>query len=403
MRLHNPPRIRSLANPPHSSAPPSHRVRIPSGSHLASARSISSTRRTAEKVRAVPHRDTFARVRFTVADVPPPSVWAPRARDLLLPEDDKLIHPEACSEACGRYAALAISGERGWRHRALSASVSSHGNDSRILLYTLHYAAVMMITRPPVLAGHLATHILHTGAMLDYAPSALTLARIALRRGLFNGPQFLDARGAVERLARKDSNSSPYYRPDALTLLGLAQIQRQNQQAGADPEADDRALRYFEEAAQIFADARRGSGDGDGRPAAVAWQWFSSAVLAQARIYLRRGWERAAVTALRIGVYELDNAEAHYELAQLLRTPSPGETEPGTRREGEKGGGAGEWMNLLQKAAISNVDAAARELAHLELCRADAGTDGEDGLTARERRVLADEWLGIAGDEATVN
>ncbi|KAL7627166.1 hypothetical protein AAE478_003942 [Parahypoxylon ruwenzoriense] len=381
-RLYDPARQIAAAIPtrPVTRNPP-HHVRTPlyliTGPLTAPTRSISG----AVRPRAVPHRNSFAKVRFSAADVPPLPLWVERARDFRV-ADDELATPAACRDACVRYAALAIEDKPRWRERMLSTSSSpATGGGSQIPLYTLHYAATML-AQAPVLAGHLSTHILHSAVLLGYAPSVLTLARLGLRRGLLDSPHFAAAREALEKLARvpgrgKPDPSGSYYRPDALTLLGLAQAE---QKPGTTASAD-RVLRYFEDAALAFAAA---GGDGS-NPDAVSWQWRISAILAQTPLYTARGDTARAKEVLRVGTYELDSEEACFQYAQLLTGPEEEE----------------ERTNLLRRAAISGVEGAARELGRQAEQEAE-----REGLGARERRdarFLADEWAGIAGDKAILS
>ncbi|KAI1781428.1 hypothetical protein F4818DRAFT_37781 [Hypoxylon cercidicola] len=335
------------------------------------------------KVRVPPSRNSFEKVRFVAADIPRLSFWTANARPPTVPSEDAVGAAE-CLEACRQYVALAVEDRPGWRQRAL-ATKSGVSPDGKIPLYTLHYAAVVLMQQAA--AGHLATHILHTGVLLGYAPSVLTMARLGLERDLLDRAHFAPAKEALEKLASAFSSSSSsagtdrggvaehhVYLADALTAMGLACARSSNTAA-----AQDRALRFFGSAGRVassYADAG-------------AWQWRASAALEQAAIYLRRGDRERARAALRGAAYELDSPEACFRYAQLL---------------GEEGDDPEERVALLRRAAVSGVEEAARELSRVELRRLEDDDKGR-GLSEGEkryRRFLADEWSAIAGDKALI-
>ncbi|KAI4868951.1 hypothetical protein F4820DRAFT_408361 [Hypoxylon rubiginosum] len=358
------------------------------------------------RARVPPGRNSFEKVRFTIADVPPLSFWAEYIKHPMIQPDE--VSAAECLEACRRYAALAIENSPGWRQRALTTTAptitTSNGNsggassqdDGKVSLRTLNYVFAFLIQSGT--AGHLATHIMHSGVMLGHAPSVLTAARLALERDLLDRPHFAPAKEALERLAASASSSSPssssrsstkrldrgnssgdgdgdYYLADALTAMGLIHA-RQNTPAG-----DERALRFFDRASHAAA-------------AAAAWQWRASAVLAQTKIHLRRGRRDRARELLRETAPMLDNAEAYYQYAQLLE----GEIDDPER------------VALLERAAVGGAEGAAREMSRVELLRleeedGEKKAGGKGGLSEREkrdRRFLADEWLVIAGDKASI-
>lgn len=324
-------------------------------------RPLTSTSFRLAKARVLPHRNTFAQVRFTLADVPQLSFWTKHARPPLIPDGE--ASPAEFLEACQRYASLAIEDAPGWRQRALTPSPTGGNRDEgTIPLSTLHYASSILM-RFPAAGGHLATHILHTGVTLNYAPSVLTMARLGLKAGRLDDPQFALAKEALERLA-SSPKSDAYYRPDALTLMGLLHA-RHGTSAG-----DERALRFF-------SDAEKAA-----RVPNAAWQWRPDAVLEQGRTYLRRKQPDRAREVLSSAVKEVDNADVCFEYAMLLPADDP------------------ERMPMLERAAVSGVEGAAREMGHIESQRA-----AEEGLSSaerREREFIADEWLGIAGDKALI-
>ncbi|KAI1397859.1 hypothetical protein F4819DRAFT_470583 [Hypoxylon fuscum] len=349
-------------------------------SRINQARPISSTPRRPAKAREVAHRNTFAEVRFTASDVPPLSFFTAQARPPLVTSDE--VTPSECFEACQQYARLAVEDSPGWRQRALTTTTTTFSSNSttpgKIPLYVLHYAAVMLM-QSPTSAGHLATHILHTGVTLAYAPSILTIARLGLKRHMLDRPHFAPAKEALERLAaaRAPGQSDGRYRPDALALLGLAHAQL---------GSDDRAL-WLLGGAAAAAKFQAQAQDGE-RWRAPTWHWGASAVLEQAKILARRRQADRARDVLREAARELDNADVCYQYALLL-----GEDDP-------------ERTAMLQRAAISGVEDAAREMGQAELRRLQEeegrGEGRMDERERRDRRVIAEEWLGVAGDRAII-
>ncbi|KAI2471668.1 hypothetical protein F4781DRAFT_386276 [Annulohypoxylon bovei var. microspora] len=306
-------------------------------------------RSSALRFRVPANRNSFEHVRFTAADAPPLSFWEAYTQPPLVPPDS--VTPSACHEACRKYVSLSLEDGANWRSRCPS-------------LFTLHYVAVILINS----SGNkdLAMHVLHTGVTQGYAPTVLTTARLALKAGKLGRPQFEIAKEALERLSypvSSNANRGNHYRPDALTLSGLAASSMNT------PKDTDRALKLFSEAAASFASSPGSS-----------WQWRASAVLEHSKILLRQKRPDLARAVLGAQVRDLDNAEACHAYAMLLPPSDP------------------ERLALLERAAISGVEAAARELARVELERA-----AEPRLSKREqrdRRIIADEWLRIAGDEA---
>ncbi|RYO77319.1 hypothetical protein DL766_007284 [Monosporascus sp. MC13-8B] len=306
--------------------------------------SFSTTSHSSVKVRVGPRRDGFANAKFTAVDVPPFEFWAAQARPPLV--DD--LSPEECAATARKYAALALEDSSNWRETL----TTKHG----ISLYTLHHMANMIIMGPPSPAWHLGTHILYTCVQLSYRPSILTMVRLALRSNKLGDRQFSGAEEAFARLlARRDD-------PDACTLQGLIYA-RQNSRA-----ADDKASEWFRRAMRI----------GGNEPG--AWEWQSSCVMGLATIYRKQKQGKQARELLRYAAVCLDIPEACWLYASILDKYDP------------------KRPSWLKKAAASGIEAAARELAQIEL----AGLD-DWGLSRKERmerEALADEWLGIAGDKA---
>ncbi|KAI1074102.1 hypothetical protein F5B20DRAFT_596652 [Whalleya microplaca] len=324
-------------------------------------RPLSSTPHPSRMAKVPPHRNSFAEVRFTASDVPPLDFWERLARPpLITPDLAPTLTASAIADAATRYAALALENAPGWRTHLHRHQLSPHA---------LHAAAAMILTGGGSRTFYLALHILHTLTGAGYAPATLTTARLALRtRGTpLSSPQFAGAREGLERLWRRRESA------DACTLMGLVYA------AGNTPEDERSALQCFRAAREV--DDVKGV-HARGKARGEEWQWKASALLHMGRIYLRRGQREKAEMAFREGVCELDNAEACYCYATLLAEDDP------------------QRVGLLEKAAMSGVVEAARELGRLELKRVD-----EEGLSKTEkldRQVLADEWLGVAGDKALI-
>ncbi|XXG96740.1 hypothetical protein Hte_003031 [Hypoxylon texense] len=407
------------------------------------------------RARVSPSRTSFEKVRFTASDVPPLDFWTEHLQQPWFESDDESpykVGAAACHSACRRYAALAIQDKPGWRQQALTTSptisssgaYSSRGGDDgggKVSLHTLNYVVAMLIRSAT--AGHLATHIVHSGVMLGYPPSVLTMARLGLERDLLDRPQFLPTKEALHKLATLDpvptfpsssksksnkpgatkqpgrgssSSSSDdddyYYLPDALTAVGLIHARRK------EPQGDKRAVRYFDQARAAAASTSTTTATPLAPPSGGPgiWQWRASAVLALVEVYLRRGQRDLARALLRESVPELDNAEACYQYAQLLLPPEDGgEGEGGGEDENEKveKKNYAERVALLERAAVSGVEEAAREMSRVELRRLEEDDEkekkkkkaGGKGLSEREkkdRRFMVEEWLVIAGDKGVV-
>ncbi|KAI2613286.1 hypothetical protein GGR54DRAFT_616052 [Hypoxylon sp. NC1633] len=347
------------------------------------SRIIPNSGPTGSKARLTPD---FGQVRFTAQDVPPLTYWITAVGPPYVLNGE--VTAAECHEVCQRYAALALEDAPGWRQRHIALPFSSSSartgagagtgrakpdDRNKIPLPTLHYVAVMLMHSR---TGHIATHMLHTGVALLYPPSVLTLARTGLRRDLLDRPQFRSTREALQKLS---SSSQPppgidvaYYRADILTVAGLAQTRLHTR------EADDRALKYFAAAATAASGPE---------PSASAWQWRVTAVLTQSQIHLQRGERERALAILRQAARELDNEQLCYRYAMQLPADDP---ERGT---------------MLQRAAVSGVAEAARELGRVEEERLKDEEKGDGRgaiMSVKERRCLADEWLAIAGDKAVI-
>lgn len=303
------------------------------------------------------NRNGFAHVSFEATDVPPSPYWLKHMRPLLVP--DNIISPVDCFEACTRYVSLAIKDSSGWRQRDLTTG--ENAREGKISMFTLQWTAIPLLFFSQGKAPYIGTHILHTGVLLGYAPSILTLARMGLEKKLLNSsPNFAPTKEALEKLAASSTGPYTKYRPDALTLLGSLYAEL------GTPAGEDRALRCFSEAEKAAS-----------APETKAeWEWRTMAISEQCKIYVRRKQTDRAHEVLRANVYELDNPKLCYQYAMLLDPNDP------------------KRMAMLEKAAISGNSAAAREMARMERIRA-----ATEGLTDWERRasgVLGDEWFAIA-------
>ncbi|CAJ2505983.1 Uu.00g001130.m01.CDS01 [Anthostomella pinea] len=335
-------------------------------------------------------RESFAKARFSRTDVPPREFWAAQARPPLVAD----LTADECQRAAHQYADLALEDAADWRQKRLkpaNADGNADGKDSSqyVSYYTLHYIATMITLGPRGPAWHLATHIFHTLTQLGYEPSVLTLARLGLRTGNLHLPHFRPAVDALDRSLRSRRGSA-----DACTLKAMMCMAQETR------EGDDEALRWFRKAFDTHnslvnsstssnTDLSANSDDQDAktvdRVLPQHWQWQTSFALGTAAIRARRGETDKARELYRFAARDLDNAKGCYELAQLLDDAAGDHPE---RRE------------LLEKAAVSGVDAACRELGVLERERAAAGLGSRK--EREEARVLAEEWAAIAGDRAAL-
>ncbi|KAK6953193.1 hypothetical protein Daesc_005493 [Daldinia eschscholtzii] len=344
-------------------------------------RSISTTPAPQVKARVLPHKNTFInQIRFNQADIPDLPFWLTHAVPPLVPDNE--VSPVQCLEACKRYVALATENAPGWQKRHLSATATSPAitQDGKIPLFTLHYAAAILMLFAHTPGSHfLVVHILTTGTTLGYVPAVLDLARLGQRSGNLNMPQFEHAKEGLARLVA-DPVRSREYRLDTLTLAALAQISINTR------ASTDRAVQLLEEAFKMYEAAAVAAAGGEKKKkqqqqsGVVFWQWRTSAVLALSKIYVQRKQVQLARQLLSSTAEELDNPELHFLHATLLEPSDP------------------QRSYLLRKAAVSGVEEAAREVA-----RETAESLKEEGLSGWERKarqVIADEWAGIAGDKA---
>ncbi|KAI1162327.1 hypothetical protein F5B18DRAFT_624818 [Nemania serpens] len=356
-----------------------------------------------------------AKVRFTRADLPPLAFWDVQARALLVTD----LSAEECLQAAEAYVDAALGDAPGWRKRLIATSDSpttaqspdgrgsqgeGNGKNKTVSAYTLHYVAVLIATGPAGEASHIALHILHTLTRLDYAPSILTLARMALRRKLLGQPQFDPAARALERMLRRiDDGSSGSesggksaskdgitdLAADACTLSAMIHAAEDTR------EGDNNALRWFRRAYEVDAaaaalrpsptTAAQEGGKVDGSASFNPhWQWKLSFALGVAAIRVKRGETAKARDMYAIASTELDSATGYFEMAKLLEKMGKADTD--------------EYAAALEKAATSGDPQAARRMAEMEWRRAAEGGLGK--WERRKRQVLAEEWMAIAGVSA---
>ncbi|GAW24293.1 hypothetical protein ANO14919_138770 [Xylariales sp. No.14919] len=368
-----------------------------------------------QRVAKVTTRESFAKVRFTYADVPPREFWVKQARAPLVTD----LSADECLQAAQAYVNAALRDISGWRERLIilgenSTAQSSvgKGKGETISAYTLHYVAVMIVMAQRGPAGHLAMHILHTLADLDYTPSILTMVRMALQRRLLGQLQFEPAFEGLERILRRIGDGSTSkssskgskgdLAADACTLRALIYA------AENTHEGDNNALRWFRRAYEIGAAASESSTQPtpstagwahlegkreneldtnrdlervEGAPFDPHWQWKISFALGVAAIRMKRGEMGKARDMYAIASFELDSAAGYFGLTTVLE--QIGETD--TDR----------YVECLEKAAVSGDREAARTMGKREWER--AGEAGLDTWEGKKRQVIAEEWMSVAG------
>ncbi|KAI8625230.1 hypothetical protein F5Y19DRAFT_450736 [Xylariaceae sp. FL1651] len=386
-------------------------------SRLSAARSLHSSvsRLHRDVVPEIATRNSFAKVRFTRADVPPWEFWHLQARPPLVAD----LSADECLQTAQAYVEAALKDSPGWRQRLITTNDTSfqpHDGKSRIKILsanTLHYVALIIIVNK-IRPAHLGTHIFHTLATLDYAPSILTFARIALKRKLHGRPQFEPIIEGLERVLKhigdgegsksvsRDNNNR--FAADACTLRALIYA------AEDTHEGDNNALRWFRRAYEIGASAKSGASatsstrdqvpqkqiqekesdissgsEGLGERFNPHWQWEVSFALGVAAIRLKRGEIEKANDMYMFAANELDNPGGYYGMAEILE--KMGKT------------GTDEYVEYLEKAAIGGNRDAARKLGSREWDRAIEG--GLSKWEKRKRQVFAEEWMAVAAPRKT--
>ncbi|KAI0526328.1 hypothetical protein F5B22DRAFT_585332 [Xylaria bambusicola] len=351
-------------------------------------------------------RDTFAKVRFTRDDIPPQWFWE-KAKEM--PGAD--LSANEYQKAAELYVNMALKNTPQWRQRFIAVDDSSppdSGQGKALSAHILHYVALMLVmtrTSSSKTAGHLAMHILHSLSGLGYAPSTLTIMRMALARNLLREPQFEPAVEKFERILKRigdgSNSSSDYevgegdYAADACTLRAMM-YEREDTREG-----DISALRWFRRAYELgqstasttdhahseekqdvdTSTALQGDKNAYFNP---HWQWKVSFALGVGRIRMRRGETEKAKDMFTMASSELDNADGYLAMADVLEQMGEADTE--------------KYLESVEKAAISGKREAARKLGLREWDRAT-----ERGLSKwekRKRQAMAEEWMAIADSAA---
>lgn len=369
----------------------------------------------------IPSRNAFARVRFTRDDIPPREYWEAHIGPPLVSD----LSAEECFRTAHAYADAALKNAPGWRERLIIVKdIPAHqpsdgrdkgkGGDGRSLsAYTLHYIAVALILNFMGSASHLATHILHTLTGLDYAPSVLTMARMATRQDM-SRPEHEPALEGLERLLKRidsaNGNKSTttgkdrasHFGADACTLRGLICAAEKTR------EGDTNALRWFRRAYEIGTasstpkpdpqaspEENKQLDDGSGTresPLKMAeffdpqWQWKGSFALGAATIRLKRGELEKAKAMYALASSEVDHPAGYLGMARVLEKLGRGDTD--------------EYVEALETAAVSGNAEAARAMGTRESAR--AAEAGLSGWEKKKRRVLAEEWMAVADESGPV-
>ncbi|KAI1868191.1 hypothetical protein JX265_007014 [Neoarthrinium moseri] len=288
---------------------------------------------------------SFAKARFSRMEVPQLAFFEDAAKPSLASGLD----PQECFRSAHAYVDLAVADNPGWR--------DSLRDPPHSLSYaTLHYIAVMIMNGPPGPAFNIATHIYHTLTMANYAPSILTVVRLALMRKMLGQPQFSQAQDKFTLMARRKDD------PNACTLQGLILS------AKTTPETDREALQWFRTAASL-------AGEEPG-----AWEWQASCALEMGKIYLRLKQNDRAKAIWRYCAQDLDIAEGCWLYSTLLEPSDP------------------EKYIMVRKAAVSGIPQAAQEMAILD----DPSVEGSEGggsssWDIKASNVFKKEWQAIAG------
>jgi len=375
----------------------------------------------------------FSRVRFTSEDIPPLEFWTQVAQPPMLAD----LSAEECYETAQAYVDAAIKNTPGWQERLIvttnndSTRTKGKGNRKTMMsAYTLHYIAAMIALRFPDNAMHIATHILFTLTNLDYAPSVLSFARMAIERRMAYGPQFepviqkfmhmvqlIDLGNEKEKGKGGSMNSAsddalPDFAADACTLRALLYA------AEGTREGDSNALRWFRRAYELGTaapssqqpassssktaqhqeeereqehdqddgtntlDSLTNSGADKGMKFYPHWQWKISFALSVASIRVKRGELEKALAMYQIATSEeeLDSEVVNREMAVLLQKMGKGDT--------------AEYRTCLMKAAVSGDREAAKMAAEAE--RQSSMQEGLSRWEVRKRRVFAEELMAIA-------
>jgi hypothetical protein len=198
--------------------------------------------------------------------------------------------------------------------------------DYNIDLYTLHYAALPLLSRGPgEPAGKMGMHMLYTASGLGYTPSTLTLMGIIGNSPegsrARNGSVFQTIESRFKRILQTEKN------PDAFTLQGLTLLR--------EGQPDSYALRFFDkaiEAARIIPQPSPSSAQPEptGKqenttPTARQPRWSYEGPCHQNRglLLLKQNRTDEAAAAFEIVAHELGLAGGYAELAKLLPRDAP--------------------------------------------------------------------------------
>jgi hypothetical protein len=277
-------------------------------------------------------------------DVPSLSFWETTAQTALFSD----ANPALCLALAHEYVDRAVINSPDWQ-TTLNVAPFSYSK--------LHYIAIMITMGPPQAAFNISLHILQTLVTLNYAPSILTMVRMALRRNMLGQPQFQQAESKFRAISgRKDD-------PNACTLQGMILA------AQLTPETDRQAMNWFREAASI-------GGEEPG-----AWEWQASCALEMGKAYTRLQQPEKARAIWEYCAKQLDLEEGGWLYASSLERSHP------------------ERRDLVQKAAIGGNQEAAREMAAYE--GSVANKTGASTVGAWDRKaaaVLQKEWEAIAAE-----
>ncbi|KAK4043497.1 hypothetical protein C8A01DRAFT_12978 [Parachaetomium inaequale] len=247
---------------------------------------------------------------FKHSDIPPVDLW----RQFKSHRGLGGLTPETCLSAVMQYCDLATQTSGLWKE-ALE-------RDYNIDLYTLHYAALPLLSRghgEP--AGKLGMHMLYTASGLGYTSSTLTLMGIIAHSPKESrartGPVFQAVESRFKRILQTEKN------PDAFTLQGLTLL--------SDGQPDSYALRFFDkavEAARSIPQPSTADQPGPSKqatPAARNPRWSYEGPCHQNRglLLLKQNRTDEAAASFRIVAHELGLAGGYAELAKLLPRDAP--------------------------------------------------------------------------------
>lgn len=385
-------------------------------------RSLSTTATRPDKSRriSVPRRKTAATFdipQFTVDDVPPAFVL-----------DSVLAHPATptylsgmtgaqCQSLLSEYATRTLSladPARDFRQvfqallkrgKSVPESPEVIASKMRALYATLHSIAGMLVQGPPGPVFNLALHIMHALCKLDYAPSVLTVSRIALVGGKVGQPQFGPAVDRFERLVKSltayrpaassskakkgkgggssesdaaavdiEEEEAASLRANAFALKGMMLAAAKQDKPTPSPEDYCEVLKYFEAAVGGSATKVQSRNSSSGSPtSSLTFDWQTPCMIGMGHCYLALGATKQAHAAWKFAAEELDdkNATALYAI-HALQPDDPA-------REA-----------LLLKAAVSDSKLAIDELNRLY--HNEEGKEQGSKWDLLFKKVVRDEW-----------